>query len=268
MSVLFALDLGFARDGRAVLTEVSIDVAPGSFTSLLAANGSGKTTLLRLLLGLIQPTSGVVLLDGTPLRDLPRRAIARRMAYVPQAHLAAFPFTVSEVVMMWRAPAMGWGARPSAADRDTAADALSRMGISAFTDRSYAALSGGERQSVLIARALAQGARILLLDEPTAALDLGQRMRAMQVLSGLAADGHSIVMSVHDPDLVLRWCDRALLLKGGHVVAQGVTAETATSAHLSHLYGLELQVASIEGFAGTVTVSPARAGRERQERPA
>jgi iron complex transport system ATP-binding protein len=264
--VLCAHGLGFERAGRAVLTEVSIDVAAGSFTGLLGANGSGKTTLLRLLLGLIEPTRGAVMLDGTPLRSLSRRMIAARMAYVPQAHVAAFPFTVSEVVLMARAPASGWGwgRRLTAVDRHAAADALSRMGMTAFADRSYAALSGGERQSVLIARALAQGARILLLDEPTASLDIGQRTRVMQVLSDLAAHGHSIVMSVHDPDLALRWCDHALLLKAGRVIANGVTAETTTAAHLSNLYGLELKVASIEGFAGAVTVPSDRELRQRR----
>lgn len=257
MSVLSAQGLSFARDGRQVLTDVSIDIGPGSMTGLLGANGSGKTTLLRLLLGLIEPTQGMVTLDGTALRDLSRRAIASRVAYVPQAHVAAFPFTVTEVVMMGRTPATGWGARPGAADRQAVADALSRLGMASFAQRSYAALSGGERQSVLIARALAQGARILLLDEPTAALDLGQRTRVMQVLSDLAAQGHAIVMSVHEPDLVLRWCERALLLKAGRVLAQGLAAQAMTAEHLSELYGLDLRLTSFRDVEGITAVLPA-----------
>jgi len=253
-SVLSARGLHFAREGRTVLADVSIDIAPGTFTGLLGANGSGKTTLLRLLLGLIEPADGTVTLDGTPLRTLPRRTIAASMAYVPQAHVAAFPFTVAEVVMMGRTPAIGWGARHTASDRQAVADALARMGMTGFATRSYAALSGGERQSVLIARALAQGSRVLLLDEPTAALDLGQRTRVMQVLSDLAAEGRSIVMSVHEPDLVLRWCDRALLLKRGQVIANGATAQAVTAGHLSEIYGLPLRIASSTGPGNGATV--------------
>jgi iron complex transport system ATP-binding protein len=257
MTVLSASGLAYARDGREVLSDISMDAAPGTMTALLGANGSGKTTLLRLLLGLIAPTRGTVTLDGTPLPALSRRAIAARMAYVPQAHVAAFPFTVGEVVMMGRTPSAGWGARPSAADREAVAGALERTGMAAFAGRSYAALSGGERQSVMIARALAQGSRVLLLDEPTASLDLSQRARVMEVLSALAGAGHVIVMSIHEPDTVLRWCDRALLLKQGRTVAAGPVAETVTAAHLSELYGIPLRLAAVEGSQSAVVV-PAR----------
>jgi iron complex transport system ATP-binding protein len=250
--VLAARDLGFRREGRNVLDGVSLELAPGSFTGLLGANGSGKTTLLRLLLGLLRPASGEVLLDGTPLALLSRRTIAARIAYVPQAHVAAFPFTVAQVVAMGRAPASGWGAAPALGDR-AVAEALARMGLTAFAERSYAALSGGERQSVLIARALAQGARTLLLDEPTAALDLGQRTRVLRLLAELAAEGYAILMSLHQPDLALRWCDRAVLLQDGRVLAQGATGAVLTGERLSALYGTPVEIVEIAGSRFVVT---------------
>lgn len=253
MTILSARDLGFAREGRDALADVSFDIAPGSFTGLLGANGSGKTTLLRLLLGLIDPARGEVTLGAKPLKALTRRAIAASIAYVPQAHVAAFPFTVAEVVMMGRTAANGWGAGPAAGDRQAVAEVLNRIGMSAFADRSYAALSGGERQSVLIARALVQGARILLLDEPTASLDLGQRTRVMRMLAQLAAEGYAIVMSVHQPELVLRWCDRAILLKAGRVTAQGETAGVVTAPRLSDLYGVDLRIGQVEGRSFILT---------------
>lgn len=247
---LSARNLHFRRDGREILADVSIDVPPGTFTGLLGANGSGKTTLLRLLLGLIEPARGMVCLEETPLKSLPRRAIATRIGYVPQAHVAAFPFTVTEVVAMGRAPwrGRGWaGSRSGAADGKAVAHALERLGLTGLGRRSYAGLSGGERQSVLIARALAQGARTLLLDEPTASLDIGQQTRVMQLLHGLTKEGYAVLMSVHQPEAVLRWCGRAAFLEQGRIIAHGATADVVTAERLSRLYGVDLRIIRTEG---------------------
>lgn len=243
---LSAHRLGFVRDRREILTDVSVDVAPGTFTGLLGANGAGKTTLLRLMLGLLNPTHGTVMLGGRPIAGMTRRTLASQIAYVPQAHVAAFPFTVAEVVAMGRTPAIGWNARPTETDRKKVADALSRTGMTGFADRSYAALSGGERQAVLIARALAQGARILLLDEPTASLDVGQTFRVMQMLAALAREGYAILMSVHQPELALNWCNRALILQAGQILAQGAPSETLTAEKLTAVYGVAMRRIRVE----------------------
>jgi iron complex transport system ATP-binding protein len=239
---LQARDLNLKLGGREVLRRVSLDLSGGDFTALLGPNGSGKTTLLRVLLGLADPDQGEVLLDGRPLAGQARREIARRMAYVPQAHAPSFPFSVREIVAMGRTPAVGWGGRLSPADHAAVEAALERLGMLAFAERSYAELSGGERQAVLIARALAQDARILLMDEPTASLDLGQQTRLMALFAQLAGEGYGILASAHQPELALRWFNRAILLDRGAVLAQGEPSAVVTGQSLSELYRIDVQV--------------------------
>jgi iron complex transport system ATP-binding protein len=244
--VIQARDLKVRLGSQEVLRGVSLDLAPGDCAALLGLNGAGKTTLLRLLLGLIHPDAGEILLDGRPLNSQARREIARRMAYVPQAHVPSFPFSVREIVAMGRAPTAGWGSRPRAQDEAAVSGALDRLGMLAFAERSYAQLSGGERQAVLIARALAQGATILLMDEPTASLDLGQQTRLMALLSDLAAEGHAILVSVHQPELALRWFNRAILLHEGRVLSDGPPLGTVTGQSLSRLYGIDARLIEAE----------------------
>ena len=246
--ILEARGLSFRFGSREVLHRVSLALAPGDCVALLGANGSGKTTLLRLLLGLVQPEAGEVLLDGRPLAAQARRAVARRMAYVPQAHAPSFPFTVREIVAMGRTPATGWGGRFRAPDAAVVSDALERLGMLDFAERSYAALSAGERQAVLIARALAQGARVLLMDEPTASLDLGQQTRLMTLLGDLSGAGCAILMSTHAPDLALRWFNRAILLHHGSVLSDGPPHVTLTAERLSQLYRIDVEL--IDAGAG------------------
>lgn len=233
-----ALSLGELQ----VLRGVSLSLEPGDFAALLGPNGSGKTTLLRVMLGFVRPDAGEILLDGRPMRDRRRRQIARRVAYVPQAHTPSFPFTVREIVQMGRTPEIGWGRRPGAEDDAAVSGALHRLGLLAFAERPYSELSGGERQAVLISRALAQGARTLLMDEPTASLDLGQQTRLMALLSGLAEEGYAILVSVHQPELALRWFNRALLLHRGEVMGDGEPAVVLTAEALSELYGVEVKL--------------------------
>ena len=236
-----ARGLGLRLGERQVLKDVGLELRPGDFTALLGANGAGKTTLIRTLLGFARPDAGEVRLDGRPLLAQARRAIARRIAYVPQAHSPTFPYTVREIVGMARGAASGWGSRLSAEDEAAIAGALERLSMSAFAERSYAGLSGGERQAVLVARALAQGAQVLLMDEPSASLDLGQQARLLRLLRGLAAEGRAVLMSTHQPELALRWFNRAILLHQGEVLAEGAPATILTPEALSRLYGVEVR---------------------------
>ena len=246
-AVIEARELTLRLGEREVLSRISLGLAPGDFAALLGPNGSGKTTLLRALLGLVQPQQGEVLLDGRPLLAQRRRSIARRVAYVPQAHAPSFPYTVREIVQMGRTPEIGWSGRLGEADAAAVSGALDRLGMLGFSERSYAELSGGERQAVLIARALAQGARILLMDEPTASLDLGQQTRLMALLEGLAREGYAVLVSVHQPELALRWFNRAILLHRGAVLGEGEPQATLTADSLSELYGVEVKVVPSEG---------------------
>jgi iron complex transport system ATP-binding protein len=241
-ALIEASGLSFRLGERQVLRDVGLVLRAGDCAALLGANGAGKTTLLRTLLGFVRPHHGEVRLDGRRLAALGRREIARRIAYVPQAHAPTFPYTVREIVSMARAPSAGWGVKLKGEDEAAVSDALARLGLSAFAERSYAGLSGGERQAVLIARALAQGAQILLMDEPTASLDLGQQARLMQLLGGLAGEGRAILMSTHQPELALRWFNRAILLHDGEVLGDGPPREVLTPGTLSQLYAVQVRL--------------------------
>ena len=260
--VIEARGLSFRLGERPVLRDVSLVLRPGDCAALLGANGAGKTTLLRMMLGFVRPDLGEVLLDGRPLAAHGRRAIARRIAYVPQAHVPSFPYTVREIVAMARAPISGWGPTRTTDDLAAVADALERLGLTAFAERSYASLSGGERQAVLIARALAQGARILLMDEPTASLDLGQQARLMRLLGALAEEGRAILMSTHQAELALRGFTRAVLLHGGEVLGDGPPRAVLTAETLSRLYAVDVRLvgAGEELFLSTTMLRPAESG--------
>ncbi len=245
--VIEADRVSFRLGGRRVLGDVSLALGPGDCAALLGANGAGKTTLLRALLGFVRPDAGEARLDGRPLLALGRREIARRVAYVPQAHAPTFPYSVREIVAMARAPSAGWGSRLSEADEAAIEAALKRLGLIGFAERSYAGLSGGERQAVLVARALAQGARVLLMDEPSASLDLGQQARLMRLISELAGEGHTILMSTHQPDLALRWFNRAVLLHEGEVLGDGAPREILTPEALTRLYAVDMRLVEADG---------------------
>lgn len=235
---LLARELAFDYRQRPVLHGVNLHLRPGEVVALFGANGAGKSTLLRLLLGLEKPAAGAILLDEQPLQMRRRRDIAQRLAYVPQAHVAPFPYRVDEVVLLGRLAANGLFAAPQTVDRKIADAALARLGIAHLAARPYSELSGGERQLVLIARALSQEARLLILDEPATGLDYGHQMRLLRILRSLAADGYGVLMSTHHPEHALIAADRVLLLHQGRIAASGPPAETITTAAIEMLYGL------------------------------
>jgi iron complex transport system ATP-binding protein len=253
--MLVAEAVAYGWPGRTVGRDVSLRLAPGHVTCLLGPNGGGKTTLLRTLLGLARPHAGRVLLGGSDLHRLPRRAVARRLAYVPQAGTAAFAFSVEEVVLMGRAAHLSLLARPGPADRAAAAAAIARLGLDHLAATPFTAISGGERQMTLIARALAQGAALLLMDEPSSALDYGNQARLLAMLHGLARHGIGILFSSHDPAQALAIADDALLLRPGGALAQGPVAEVVTETTLSALYGVTVRVAQVADGADLRRVS-------------
>ncbi|MDV2988437.1 UNVERIFIED_CONTAM: ABC transporter ATP-binding protein [Methylobacteriaceae bacterium AG10] len=245
--ILEARDLAFGYGARAVGAGVNLTIEGSETLCLLGPNGGGKTTLFKTLLGLLRPLAGSVLLDGTDLSDLPRREVAKTIAYVPQAHAAFFPFTVREVVVMGRASRLPAFASPGPADRAAAERALATLGIGHLAERIYTEISGGERQLALIARALAGEPRLLVMDEPTASLDFGNQARVLTQVRRLSEAGIAVVLSTHDPGHAFLCADRVALLHGGRLVALGPPAETVTPDALRLLYGVEVAVVPLPG---------------------
>ena len=233
-------DVAFAYRDRSVLDGVSLDVSRSEIVALIGGNGAGKSTLLRLALGLLSPIRGEILLEGRAVSGLTRREIARRLAYVPQAHVAPFPYEARDVAMLGRLAENGLFRAPGAADQACVTAAFERLGVVHLERRRYSELSGGERQMVLLARALAQGAPILVLDEPAASLDFGRQIGLLQQLRQLAADGYGVLMTTHHPDHALAVATRVVLLKDGVVLRRGPAAETLTPDSIFDLYGVRV----------------------------
>lgn len=255
--------LGFGYPGRVIGREVSLEIRSGEVLCLLGPNGGGKTTLMKTLLGLLPALTGTVRLDGEDLAAWSRRRLARVIGYVPQAHAAFFPFTVIEIVLMGRSAHIGLFAAPTEADRAIAERALATLGIAHLGERIYTEISGGERQLALIARALAQEPRILVMDEPTASLDFGNQVRVLRQIAALARSGIAVVFSTHDPDHVFLCGDRVALLHGGALEAIGPPEEVITPASLQRLYGVEVQVVDLPEHE-TRTCVPAVHGLRRR----
>ncbi|MCQ4628442.1 ABC transporter ATP-binding protein [Shinella sp. CPCC 100929] len=244
--------LAFGYRDREIGHAVSLSLAEGEVLALLGANGAGKTTLFRSMLGLLPVKAGEVMLDGKPLSAWSRRERALRIAYVPQAHAAPFPFTVRDVVLMGRAAHLRAFAMPGERDRAIADAALESLGITGLADTPCTEISGGERQLALIARALAQQARIIVMDEPTANLDYGNQMRLLAHIRTLAGQGLAIVLSTHNPDHALQVADRVALLKDGTLMALGAPADTLTPQTLKDIYGIDVVIGRVEGSEALV----------------
>ena len=240
----------------AVLQDISTELRRGEILGILGPNGSGKTTLLRLLSGTRVPSSGDVRLEGTSLRRMSRRAIAQRIAVVPQETQLAFDYTVLEMALMGRHPHLGLFEIEGPADLEIARDALAATGTAHLEARQFARLSGGEKQRVVIASALAQSADILLLDEPTASLDLGYQLEVAALLVRLNRErGVSIAISTHDLNLAASICQQLVLLRAGRVVAAGPTTEVLTPATVRALYDFTVDV-HVHAASGRLIVVP------------
>lgn len=235
-----SLSVGYGA--RQVLRNVSFSTAQGELLAVLGPNGVGKTTLFRCMLGLKAPTGGRVLLDGDDVRQLSARELADRAAYIPQSHYPAFHYTVYDMVLMGTAHGLSPFVSPGRAQQKQAEQALARLDITALADRYYTQLSGGQQQLVLIARALAQQARILFMDEPASGLDFGNRIKLMEQVRRLTEEGYTVVLSSHDPQTALTYADRVLALHSGGVLACGTAREVITEATMGALYGVPFEL--------------------------
>ncbi|RPI76854.1 MAG: ABC transporter ATP-binding protein [Desulfobacteraceae bacterium] len=236
-------DLSFSYREKPILSEIAFKVQSGVIHGLLGPNASGKTTLLKLLNGLLQPQQGRVLTDGRVVARLSRKEIAGFMAMVPQQTTVVFAFSVLQMVIMARAAKLGMLGVPSGQDYTEARLALKDLGAEHLADRRFNELSGGERQMVLLARALFQDPRILLLDEPTAHLDFKNQFLILDKIREVTRRKHlATLITLHDPNLAARYCDRMILLKAGRVLGDGPGETVFTPAMLEAVYDLKVRI--------------------------
>lgn len=239
LPLLAARGVTVVREGRTCLHDATFAARAGEVIGLVGPNGAGKSTLMKVLAGLL-PNVGEVLVEGQPACSLSRAERARRIAYVPQHSSLDAPMLASEVVAQGRfAHRDGWG-RKSRDDAAAIAAALATTGATALAERPFTRLSYGERRLILLARALATGARILLLDEPTAALDVAHALGLLSTLRGLAERGHVVLVALHHLDEVAEHCDRAILLQRGRIVQVGPVSEVIAAGPVRDVFGVEL----------------------------
>ena len=223
--------------GQPILRDVEVTVRHGEVVGLVGPNGAGKSTLLRVVTGMLRPSAGTVAIGGDALDALARRELAMRVAVVQQLPEAPSTMRVRDLVVLGRHPHLGLLARESRHDFDVADEAMRRAGCDRFADRELGSLSGGERRRAFIARALAQEAPLLLLDEPTSNLDANAQVEILELVAELAATEAGVLLIVHDLTLAAAYCDRIVLLDRGEVVAEGPPSEVVTSEHVRRVYG-------------------------------
>jgi iron complex transport system ATP-binding protein len=241
-------DVSFSYDRRQeALSQLFLEVPTGSVMAVLGPNGAGKTTLLHLLLGWLKPSSGQVRLAGRPLEEFSRRELGRWMALVPQSEQISFEYSVLDYTLFGRTPYLNSFEMPSETDRNIARAVIEQVGLGDLSTRPVNCLSGGERQLVLVARALAQQPRILLMDEPTTHLDLSNKSRLLHLIRQLNQQGVTVLMTTHEPEAASAIASDIVLMRRGQVLRSGSTAEIFTGENLSLAYGLEVQVQSLDG---------------------
>jgi len=243
---LLVKDLCFSYGTRSILDHVSFQLDYGQFLSVLGPNGVGKSTLFRCILGLLKPNHGDIRIDGTPTSKLNPTQLAQHIAYIPQSQHPSFNYSVFDMVLMGTTAQVHQLQTPGRTQIKRAEAAMETLGISELKQRGFEQISGGEQQLVLIARAIAQNARLLIMDEPSASLDFGNRIRIMQTIRRLTAEGFAVVQSTHDPEQAYQYSDRILALHHGAVLADGPPVEVLTAELISQLYELDVRVHSLE----------------------
>lgn len=263
MSVIVE-NLSFAYDSRPVLDSVSFVAERGHFLSVLGANGVGKSTLFRCILGLLKGYRGSIRVEDQDVRHLSPREMAKRIAYIPQSHDPSFNYTVFDMVLMGTTGQVAAVSSPGKKQMALAEQAIERLGITALHNRGFNQISGGERQLTMIARALAQNAHVLILDEPTANLDFGNQIKVLSRIRSLAEEGYTVIQATHNPDQTFLFSDRILALKDGRVLASGSPSEIVSTDLMQTLYGVDIAVQSL--YDDTVRVCIPKAAIQRPVR--
>jgi len=248
MSVILKIENLFFSYGRAqILSDVSLDVMKGEMLALLGANGVGKSTLFRCILGLERGYKGNILFGEVSQKEIPTRDLAKRIAFVPQSHSPTFNYSVFDMVLMGTTSQFGSLKMPTESEASVAEESLARVGITHLKDRGYMKISGGERQLTLIARALAQKAEIIVMDEPTANLDYGNGLRVLKQIKELTSDGITIIQSTHTPDHAFLFADRVVTIVDGKVSSVGTPNDVLTPSEIYALYKLDVKIVSDGG---------------------
>jgi iron complex transport system ATP-binding protein len=247
-------NLSFSYGEREILSNISFSLEDGELLGMLGPNGAGKSTLFRCMLGIEKRYSGEALLDGENIKNKSPSQTARVIAYVPQTHYPSFNYSVTDMVLMGTAAQGKEWASPNAGQRRNAEDALEKLGIADFGRRDFVKLSGGERQLVLIARALAQQARLLVMDEPTANLDYGNQIRVLLQIKALSAQGYSIIISTHNPEHAFLFASRVIALHDRQIAASGSPADVLSAGLIHTLYGVDVRLRKDE--AGRISCTP------------
>lgn len=251
-------DLTFSYPGydRKVLDGASLTLGKGEVLCILGPNGAGKTTLLNCMAGLLVPQSGEIKLCGRDIRSMKVKEIASLTGYVPQMHTPAFDYRVIDFVIMGRAPGTGMFARPGKDDEQKCLDVLEGMDLGHLAYKSYLDISGGERQQLLIARAIVQEPEVVLFDEPTAHLDYGNQHRVLKRIKLMASEGYSVVITTHNPDHALLLGDKAAIVSRGGRITQGDSGGVLTEEVLSEVYGMDIRIRYIEELGRTACLVP------------
>ncbi|MFW6362707.1 MAG: ABC transporter ATP-binding protein [Spirochaeta sp.] len=256
--LLRATDLLFTVPGRVdpIVNQVDLDLNPGELVGLIGSNGAGKSTLMRLLLGYLPAQKGHVEVTGDRLKTLSSRERARRLSYMGQQRPLSFPFTAVEVVEMGAFPVLGMGRSPGHAERRAAMEALHYVDMAHAAERNFLTLSGGEQQLVLFAQVLVQDTPVILLDEPTANLDLGHEAQLLRMARELCSEGRAVLTAMHNLNSAAEYCDRLILLHNGRITAQGTPGEVLTASRIEAHYHTPVRIGTNES-TGSITVTPA-----------
>ncbi len=251
---IVAKDLGFRYGDRDILKGVSFEGEKGRFICVIGKNGAGKTTLFRTILGGLKGYSGNIFINGKELSAYNEKDLAKQIAYIPQSYSPAYNFSVLDMVLMGVTPTLGFFQQPTKKHRERAVDALSRVGLSEFTDKSFGNISGGEKQMALIARAIAQDAKIIVMDEPCSNLDYGNSIRVMKLCRQLAQSGYLIVQSTHNPQHVFSYADEVMVLQDGKISIKGPPDQHLNEETLRAVYDVDLKLYKLEELNHQVCV--------------
>lgn len=248
-------DLSFGYDRKTIGEEFSFALEQGERLAILGPNGSGKTTLLKTLLGLLKVLNGTIEIDGKPIHSISSHQRSRLIAYVPQIHNGAFPFTVKEMILMGRVAHVGLLTSPSQKDFEIVDQAMETLEITHLGHKSFNQISGGERQMTLVARALAQQSEYIILDEPTASLDFSNQSRVMKLIDSLSQMGKGLIFTTHDPHHAYYHADSALLIRAGQQLAIGQSRAILNVDDLEKLYGVPVKILRDNHLTGFVVAS-------------
>ncbi|MBO4872775.1 MAG: ABC transporter ATP-binding protein [Lachnospiraceae bacterium] len=231
--------------GRTVLDDISFQIPDGEFVSLLGPNGVGKSTLFKCILRLLTGYSGEIRINGDDSKSLSAKELSRRIAYIPQSAAAIFNYTVRDTILMGTTAMVNGLRSPGKKEEAFVDEALERLSLQDLKDRLFTRISGGERQLVLIARALAQQAKILLMDEPTANLDYGNQLRVLEQIKALSGSGYTILQSTHNPEQAFWYADRVIAIRDGRLAADGAPADVMDAALLKALYRIDVSIENL-----------------------